>query len=174
MPSIACHRVFQCSVIVSFYNLLLHVPVFAAQKIISSHSEFLLPAVALCVDSTWRPCNVTAFSSSSHMFHVKFEHEREGLLLPRLHVCFDMESVNAFVQRVRQAVGQRDEAISALRRRLYIDCMPKDDIATPTEETMRHAVRLALSTMSMEDNVVSSSLPALKQVRAASLSWAQK
>ena len=146
----------------------------AAQKLVRSCSEFLLPAVAFCADSAWRFCNVTTFNSSSHLFQVKFEHEGEELLLPRLYICFGMESVTAFVQRVRRAVAQRDDAVMAQRRRLYIDCMPKDDIATPTEETMRHAVRLALSTLSREDSIVSSALPCLKQVSGFTYLGGQK
>jgi dynein heavy chain, axonemal len=57
-----------------------------------------------------------------------------GVWVPRVTLCFSAEDPAMFARRFAAAHRARAAAESALRKALYIDCMPLEDIAPLTSE----------------------------------------
>lgn len=72
------------------------------------------------------------------------------LSLHRISVCFDCERLSPFLSRLSSAATLRTVVAKWNRYSIYIDSMPPDETALPTEETVRCAIRLALSTPQLD------------------------
>ena len=86
-----------------FYALLILSPTPAPQWIskgtAEGASEASVPARALWVQQhvqEWRPCTATAYDSVEGQFRVRWEHNGETTMLPRLALCFDVEDPKIF------------------------------------------------------------------------------
>lgn len=111
------------------------------------------PAKYLCRDTGesaghWRPCQVVNYDTASGLYGCRTrDSPSEGwafVRVPRIELLFSAEDPFLFAKRVAAAHEARARAISSLRRELYVDSMPSDDVAPLGEERLARMLALAL------------------------------
>ncbi|KAH7827931.1 dynein haevy chain 8, inner dynein arm 4 [Monocercomonoides exilis] len=76
------------------------------------------------------------------MFEVQWLDNTRSVL-PRIHVLFFAEDPERFALRVLWAHQRRKETALQLKYNLYIDAMPTDDVALPSQESLEHIMEIA-------------------------------
>ena len=109
-----------------------------------------LPARALKLTGygtgTWADAKVTGYNEEAQKFTLEWV---DGSKLPpslsRMHICFKAEDPFNFVERVADAHARRSLAEKELLYKLYIDCMPTDDMKPLDAEQCARVQSLAVN-----------------------------
>ncbi|KAH9163072.1 hypothetical protein LEN26_000647, partial [Aphanomyces euteiches] len=123
-------------------------------------------AVGVCVNDdtgvigNWSPCTVTSFDSKNDKFVVSWmAGARIGPpLVHRVHLCFEMESREKFVDRLLATIRRRQESEARLRFALYIENMPNDVEAQLDSDRVNSILSFALSSSRLSTNAGTSKL----------------
>ncbi|EQC40888.1 hypothetical protein SDRG_01953 [Saprolegnia diclina VS20] len=91
----------------------------------------------------WNEGHVIAYSAERDLFTVRFG--QDEMPLHRCDICFKAEDPEGFVNRVHAAHLARLYAQSAIRKNIYIDCMPSDDLHKLGTENVNKIIKLATS-----------------------------
>ncbi|DBA03742.1 TPA: hypothetical protein N0F65_004159 [Lagenidium giganteum] len=97
------------------------------------------------LSSFWCDAHVTGYTTETQCFFVHFYRSKkiEIMELRRLEVCFKMEDPYNFVDRVMSAHQARLQAQNSLRKNMYIDCMPMEELHKLGNESLNKIVRMA-------------------------------
>uniref|UniRef100_K3W9Z0 AAA+ ATPase domain-containing protein n=1 Tax=Globisporangium ultimum (strain ATCC 200006 / CBS 805.95 / DAOM BR144) TaxID=431595 RepID=K3W9Z0_GLOUD len=81
------------------------------------------------------------------MYAVKFQRNKKAEMvdLKRLDICFKAEDPTNFADRYMKAQLSRLQAQNLLRKNLYVDCMPVEELHKLGNESLNKIVRLATS-----------------------------
>ncbi|KAJ0398628.1 hypothetical protein P43SY_007486 [Pythium insidiosum] len=99
------------------------------------------------LSSFWCDAHVVAFNPATQQFSVRFQRQKKAEMgeCRRLEVCFKSEDPFNFADRFIAAHTARLQAQNALRKSLYIDCMPVEELHKLGNESLNRIVRLATS-----------------------------
>ncbi|KAH9093106.1 hypothetical protein Ae201684P_008767 [Aphanomyces euteiches] len=90
----------------------------------------------------WIDGHVIGYNASRAMFLVRSGNQ-EDFQLHRIDICFKAEDPIQFVERVAAAHRARLIAQSEIRKNIYIDCMPSDDLHKLGTENVNKILKLA-------------------------------
>ncbi|CCI45148.1 unnamed protein product [Albugo candida] len=93
----------------------------------------------------WWNAEVLSFDSAQSLFEVRFLQDQvdEIMHLPRLCICFKAEDPFNFADRVKKAHFTRLQAQDMMRKALYVDCMPVEELHKLGTETLNRMFQLA-------------------------------
>ncbi|RHY24853.1 hypothetical protein DYB25_001221 [Aphanomyces astaci] len=119
------------------------------------------------VVGNWSYCTVTSFDMQHDMFVVSWmAGARVGPpLVPRVYLCFDVESRQGFVDRLLECVDRRRESEARLRFSLYVESMPNDVEAQLDSDRVNSILSYALSSSRLSTNARTAQL--LEEVNEA-------
>lgn len=108
-----------------------------------------IPVMALYtvrgLSSFWCDAHVTGYTPATNTFSVRFQRNKKAEMaeLQRLEVCFKSEDPDNFADRYMSAQLARLHAQNLLRKNMYIDCMPVEELHKLGQESLNKIVRLA-------------------------------
>jgi dynein heavy chain len=94
----------------------------------------LIPVTALYtvrgLSSFWCDGHVVGYNAATQMYAVKFQRNKKAEMvdLKRLDICFKAEDPTNFADRYMKAQLSRLQAQNLLRKNLYVDCMPVEEL----------------------------------------------
>lgn len=116
-----------------------------------SDGSVSIPVTALYkgrgLSSFWCDARIIGYNAATDMFSVKFQRSKKAEVFDcqRLEVCFKAEDPHNFVDRLMGAQIARLHAQNALRKSLYIDCMPLEDLHKLGNASVSKIVALSTS-----------------------------
>ena len=112
---------------------------------------------------TWKSGFVTAYDSKTELFTVAFNQSVKKLC--RLELCFKAEDPEKFVRRVQFAHCARIYCQSVLRRNLYVDSMPVEDLSELGTEASLKIAALAVIPFKRNGTELPDTTSALKEIQ---------
>jgi hypothetical protein len=96
--------------------------------------------------SAWVHGVVEAYDSRENLWDAVLDATGDRVRVHRLSLCFDSEHVSLFVSRLHAAHTMRTSAAKWTRFHTFRECMPMDDVGSPSAETIRRCTDAAIAT----------------------------